>query len=297
MSIRTRKLKSGRTAYDVELRRPDGTKYGRRFYVKQQAKDWQAEQIADRARDTWADPVAGRIRLRDYAQEWLENRELAPRSREVYDSQLKHILAAFGDHSLNAITKRAVRGWNTKMRREVSPLQAAKCYRLLMAMLNTAVEDDVIGKNRCRIKGAAQERSAERPLVPLDKAIELAATIDRRYRALVLLAAGCGLRLGELLALTRADVDLVHGTLRVDKQKQELSKGQGIVVRPPKTEAGKRPVNIPTIIVGELEEHLREFVGAAPDATLFLGPRGGQRRARVYEEWHKAVTAAGLRLT
>lgn len=183
MSIRTRKLKSGRTAYDVELRRPDGTKYGRRFYVKQQAKDWQAEQIADRARDTWADPVAGRIRLRDYAQEWLDNRQLAPRSREVYDSQLKHILATFGDHSLNAITKRAVRSWNTKMRREVSPLQAAKCYRLLMAMLNTAVEDEVIGKNRCRIKGAAQERSGERPLVPLDKTLELAATIDRRYRA------------------------------------------------------------------------------------------------------------------
>lgn len=111
----------------------------------------------------------------------------------------------------------------------------------------------------------------------------------------MLLAAGCGLRLGELLALTRADVDLVHGKLHVDKQKQELSNGQGIVIRPPKTEAGKRPVNIPTIIVGELEEHLREFVGAAPEAALFLGPRGGQRRARVYEEWHKAVTAAGLR--
>lgn len=105
----------------------------------------------------------------------------------------------------------------------------------------------------------------------------------------MLLAAGCGLRLGELLALTRADVDLVHGKLHVDKQKQALSNGRGIVVRPPKTEAGKRPVNIPTIVVGELEEHLREFVGAAPDAALFLG--------RVAANDGRGCTRSGTRLS
>lgn len=85
-----------------------------------------------------------------------------------------------------------------------------------MAMLNTAAEDELIGRNRCRIKGAAAERSAER---------------------LVLIAMGCGLRMGELLGLTRADVDLLHRRVIVTKQRQELSK-LGITIRPPKTDAG-----------------------------------------------------------
>jgi hypothetical protein len=56
-----------------------------------------------------------------------------------------------------------------------------------MAILNTAAEDELIGANRCHLKGAAQEKSPERQLVPLEAALALAAAITPRYRALVLL--------------------------------------------------------------------------------------------------------------
>lgn len=293
MAIRARRLRTGKTVYDVMLRRADGSQYSRTFNTKKQAEQWQSQERVDRARDAWIDPNAGRISLREYASEWLSTRQLAPRTREVYDSQLKHILSTFGDTSLSAMEKRAVRTWHSRLVSEVSELQAAKCYRLLMAMLNTAAEDELIARNRCHVKGAAQEKSPERPLVPLAKALELAAAITPRYRALVLIAMGCGLRMGELLALTRTDIDVLHRRVHVTKQKQELAR-VGIVVRPPKTEAGVRHPEFPKVLAPEIEAHLAEWVGPEPDAPVFPGPNGGQRRSTVYRAWHKALEAVGL---
>src|SRR5207249_11514806 len=130
--------RSGKRAYDVELRRPDGTKYSKTFHSKRAALAWDAEQRADRSHDRWVDPTAGRVRLSEYATEWLRSRQLAPRTREIYKSQLKHILGAFGDVPLNAMSRRTVRAWHADLVDRVSPIQAAKCYRLLMAILNTA---------------------------------------------------------------------------------------------------------------------------------------------------------------
>lgn len=293
MAIRTRRLRNGKTAYDVELRRPDGTKYSKTFYAKREAQAWEAEQRAARARDRWIDPTAGRVALREYADEWLRTRRLAPRTQEVYASQLKHIVATFGDTPLNAITRRAVRGWYADLSERVSPLQAAKCYRLLMAFLNTAAEDDLIGKNRCRVRGAAGEISDERPLIPVSDALALVQAIDPPYGALLLLAATCGLRLGKLLGLTRGDLDFLHRRVIVNKQRQELS--SGIQVRRTKSPAGVRQITMPESIVPLLEAHLERHVEVGADAPLFAGPKGGVRRASFYKAWHKALKETGIR--
>ncbi|HET7654904.1 MAG TPA: tyrosine-type recombinase/integrase, partial [Acidimicrobiales bacterium] len=175
----------------------------------------------------------------------------------------------------------------------MSPLQAAKCYRLLMAMLNTAAEDDLLAKNRTRVRGAASETSDERPLIPVGQALALVEAIDPPYGALVLLAASCGLRLGELLGLTRGDLDFLHRRVIVTKQRQELS--SGIEVRRPKTAAGVRDLAMPESIVPVLEAHLDRHVGPNPDAPLFAGPKGGVRRASFYKAWHKALAKTGVR--
>jgi hypothetical protein len=76
----------------------------------------------------------------------------------------------------------------------------AKAYRLLKAILNTAVDDGLIRRNPCRIKGAGQEKSAERPVLTVPQVYALAGATDERYRVLVLLAAFTSLRWGELAA-------------------------------------------------------------------------------------------------
>ena len=91
----------------------------------------------------------------------------------------------------------------------------AKSYRLLRAVLATAVDDEIIDRNPCRIRGAGVENSAERPIATIEEVYELADAIELRYRVMVLTATFASLRLGELRALTRRHVDLLHRTIKV----------------------------------------------------------------------------------
>ncbi len=86
----------------------------------------------------------------------------------------------------------------------VSTVTAAKAYRLLRAIMNTAVEDELIRRNPCRIKGGGLEQSPERPVLTVRPVFDLADAIDERYRALVLLAVLCSLRWGEAALPQRA---------------------------------------------------------------------------------------------
>ena len=76
------------------------------------------------------------------------------------------------------------------------------------------MNDDRIAKNPCRIDGGGTERHPEQRFVSLNELYELAAVVPDRYRALVLTAGLGGLRQGELFALRRADVDLLHARHR-----------------------------------------------------------------------------------
>ena len=70
----------------------------------------------------------------------------------------------------------------------------AKAYRLLKAIMNTAVDDGMIRRNPCRIKGAGQEQSPERPVLTIRQVFALADAIEPRYRLLILLAVFGSLR-------------------------------------------------------------------------------------------------------
>ena len=123
----------------------------------------------------------------------------------------------------------------------------------------------------------------------------VAGAIEERYRALVLLAAWCGLRLGEALALTRADVDLEEGSVTIDKSAAELKSGERIV-GPPKTKAGIRKVFVPPHVVPALAWHLEYFSGGpTPSDLVFTGTLGQPvRRGSLYTAWMRATKAAGM---
>ena len=58
---------------------------------------------------------------------------------------------------------------------------AAKAYRLLRAVLTTAVEEDkILARNPCRIRGAGEERAAGRPVLTVDQVFELADQVGCR---------------------------------------------------------------------------------------------------------------------
>jgi integrase len=292
-----RKLPSGR----YQARYVDGP--GRRhkasstFATKADAGRWLADVEAAIARGTWVDPDAGRVLLADYAQGWINSRSgLRPRTRELYQSLLdRHLAPALGDIPLERITPALVRRWYSSAiaAGHVGRVTLAKCYRLLRAVLNTAVADGLLARNPCAIRGAGSERSAERPVATLAEVWTLAEAVDARFRAFVLTAAFAGLRFGELAALTRSRVDLESATISVTETLVEVP--GALLLGPPKSDAGRRSVAIPASLVPELERHLASFVGSEHDALVFTGAKGAPlRRSNWSVKWREACSAVGV---
>ncbi|MGH3502476.1 MAG: tyrosine-type recombinase/integrase [Nocardioidaceae bacterium] len=175
-------------------------------------------------------------------------------------------------------------------------MTTAKAYRLLRAILNTAVDDGRLKRNPCRVKGADQEKSPERPVATVGQVYAVADAMPARYRAFVLAAAFTSLRRGELIGLTRSDVDLDRGTLRVRRSLVQLNSGQ-LVSGPTKSTSGVRTVSIPAVLLHDLQEHLDSFVGSEAGALLFTTPAGSELRRNNWRRdvhWRKKLTDAGL---
>ncbi len=243
----------------------------------------------------WVDPQKGRITLEEYSTRWIDQRtDLRPRTEDDYRDIIRvHIAPKLGDEQLGKLTPGDVRSWYATLSAKV-PGRARKAYRLLRAILNTAVADEIIVRNPCRVRGAGQDRSAERPIATVAEVAALADAVDQRLRALVLLAGWCGLRRAELLALRRRDVDVLHTTVRVERS-MHTRRDNSIVIGPPKTDAGRRTVAIPPHIVADLEHHLGTYVAADADSLLFTERAGGPLRLYTVERaWRKARTAVGV---
>jgi len=150
--------------------------------------------------------------------------------------------AVFGNRAVADIKEAHVRRWRAELLDSgVSPASVAKAYRLMKAIMNTAVDDGIMRRNPCRVRGAGQDRSPKRPVLTVSQVVALGETVPERYRALVLLAAFGSLRWGELAALRRCDVEAGLGTVRVERSLTEPA-GGGYLFGPPKSAAGRRVV-------------------------------------------------------
>lgn len=198
-----------------------------------------------------------------------------------------------GGIELGKLTVSAVRAWHAALLVEL-PAVAPKAYQVLRTTLNTAVADGLLVVNPCKIKGAGQAHHEERPVASVAEVGDLADAVDPRWRAMVLLAYWCGLRLGELRALRRKDLDLLHRWVQVREQVADV--GGRLLTGPPKTDAGRRRVAIPPHIQDALAHHLEIFVGPEPDAYVFTGHHGAAPlpSATWRRAWDEARRTTGL---
>jgi integrase len=289
--------------WQARYRDPNGRVHNRMFATRGDAARYLAGIRADLDRGDWFDPSAGRVPLRDYADAWLKTRRvrgrpLAPRTVVQYRWQLdKHMLPSLGDHQLRQLSSAVIREWHLKITSANGPgaVTAAKCYRLLHTICASAVSDQEIARNPCTIPGAGLESSPERPTATIPQVLALAAAVGDRWRTLVLLAAFCSLRMGELAALTRRDIDLDTATVTVRASAADLPGGHRHI-GPPKSEAGRRTVTIPEAILDAVTEHLDTYADPGLDGLVFRGPRGGVLRDAnfVNDVWRPATRDFGL---
>ena len=179
-----RRLPSGR--YQASYLGPDGQRrYAPETYERKGDADKALSIIeAQMLRGTWTDPERGKIALADYAATWISQRpKLRPRTVDHYRWLLKkHIAPHLGTVPLGKLSTPMIRQWRaTLLGNGVSVSVAAKAYRLLRAVLMTATEDDkILTRNPCRIRGAGDEETAERPVLTVAQVFELAERVGRR---------------------------------------------------------------------------------------------------------------------
>jgi integrase len=294
---RVRRLPSGR--WQARYKGPDDIDRPapRTFASKTDAERWLTLTEAEIVRGDWIDPDAGRRPFISYARSWVAERpHLRPKTVQLYNGLVRlHMAPAFGSLTIQQITEPRVRRWRKSLLDAgLGQVTVAKAYRLLKAIMNTAVDDGIIRRNPCRIKGAGQEQSPERPVLTIRQVFALADAIEPRYRLLILLAVFGSLRWGELAALRRDHVDLRSGALRVEVSVVELTDGS-LVTGPPKSEAGKRSVTLPAFLLPELAAHLDRFTPPGLDSLVFVGPKNAPlRRSNFSRTWRDATTSAGL---
>jgi integrase len=106
-------------------------------------------------------------------------------------------------------------------------------------------------------------------------------------------AAGTGLRQGELFGLTVDRLDFLRRELRVDRQLWTPKQGPAVLA-PPKTSNSYRTVAISSLVAAGLSAHLATF-GARPDGLVFHTPPGGMVvRAQASTYARRAGLASGL---
>jgi integrase len=293
-----RRRSSGR--WQASYIAPDGLRRyaGGTFDRKGDAERWLSVVESEILRGQWLDPLLSAVSLEEYTSAWIRDRHLRPRTRENYqDAWRLHIKPFLGSKQLRDITPQVVRGWRTRLRESgCGEPTVAKAYRLLRAVLNTAVDDGLISRNPCRIRGADRTKTPERPVATVLQVYALADAVGARFRALILLAAVSGLRWAELVGLRRGDLDLASSAIRVPRRVAELRDG-AMDEGPTKTAAGLRTVALPEVVVDELQDHLAIFVRPEAAALLFTGAQGGRLRRGNFRravKWAEACVAAGL---
>jgi integrase len=175
----------------------------------------------------------------------------------------------------------------------LAPGSVELVYRWVSTIFKSAVADRVIAPSPC-IRITLPKR-VDTEIVPLNvtEVQALAAAVPDRYRALIVFAAGMGMRQGECFGLTVDRVDFLRKQVRVDRQLVAARAGVP-EFGPPKTKAGFRTIPMPEVVGGTLAAHLARY-HPGPAGLVFTNTLGHPlRRNTAGEMWHRAAAQAGL---
>ncbi|WP_100522675.1 tyrosine-type recombinase/integrase [Mycobacteroides abscessus] len=296
-----RKLPSGR--FQVRYTGPDGVRRPApsTFAARIDAEAYVVTKRREIDREIWNaadDQKAAPIAFGAYAASWLDGRQVAgrpikARTREHYTAILDdHLLPTFGNRQVAGIRPTDVRDWyaNTLANK---PTMRSHAYSLLRTIMGSAVNDELIDANPCRITGAGRAKRVHkiRP-ASIDELAAIAEAMPDRLRLMVVFASWCALRFGEAVELRRGDIDLKDEVIRI-RRAAVRTKGE-YATTTPKSDAGVRDVAVPPHIIPQIESHLSKYVDSKSNSLLFPAENGGHLQpSTLYRHWYRARESAG----
>ncbi len=186
-----------------------------------EAEDFALKVEHDKRAHVFIDPKAGRVLFRDAAATWLDQHLGADSSIATYRSVLRaHIDPAIGGKPIGAIRREDIKALIAGMHRKGLSASRIGCAHLVVsAVLAEAVRDKKLAESPCTGIHLPGVVTAADFILPAPAQVEaIAAGLPPDWAATVWLMHGCGLRIGEVLAVNlRCRIN--HGkTLRVKEQ-------------------------------------------------------------------------------
>jgi integrase len=263
------------------------------FAMKADALSYLSTVEADISRGVNIDPRAGRITVRELAEEWFSSNPGKRRGSLQRDEAILrlHVLPDLGRKQVSSVTKVEVQNLVRTWSAERAPRTVRRQYDVLRAVFAYAVATDRIGRSPCRSIKLPQPEALDRPsLSPADIA-RLAAATPAPLRPMIWIGGVLGLRWGEVAGLQAGAIDFERRELVVARQL-----GRDRTLGPPKSSAGHRSMTVPETLCAILAEHVSLFCRSGPDSLLFTSESG---RALDYTRWRRrvwmpATVSAGL---
>lgn len=189
----------------------------------------------------------------EYALKWLPLHKagVSDKCYNDYAKQLESLFPVMGDKRLPEVTvDDCAAAWRHYQGYSASTVHRAKM--LFVALFDAAIENDLCRKNPFRAKFAQPPKApagTHRALT--DEEMRLVRTVPHRMQLAAMIMMCAGLRRGEVLALTREDISLDSGMIRVNKAVRFIGNRPSLVR--PKTSAGTRFVPILSVLRPYLE--------------------------------------------
>ncbi|MFD7551006.1 tyrosine-type recombinase/integrase [Streptomyces sp. NPDC059816] len=194
----------------------------RSFDVLNDAKTWLATAQTDVRRQEFIDPRDGDLSVKDYISvHWWPSQSGDPSTIERIEQRVRrHILPHLGALPLNAVGTDVLRSWKKRLEQDLGPTSIRLVWATLSSVLQAAVEDRRLARNPCRAKTVRPPAAAPGRLEawPQEHVLAVRAALPDRYRVLVEIGAGLGLRQGEAFGLSLDDFDFDEGVVHIRRQ-------------------------------------------------------------------------------
>lgn len=199
---------------------------------------------------------------------------------------------------MNEIKPRDVVNWqNTMMKmtdengKPFSPVYLKTIHNQLSAIFNHAVKFYDLPSNPAQKAGnMGKEKSREMLFwtqAEYQQFAEEMMTKPMSFYAFEVLY-WAGLRLGELLALTKKDIDFRRGIIRINKSYQRID-GEDVITEP-KTPNSVRNIQMPEFLAEELKDYIESIYGIDDDDRIFP-----ISKSYLHHEMERGCKAAGVK--
>ena len=245
----------------------------RGFKTKREAQAWEHEQLNKVLADL-------DMTFESFVSRYAEDTKT--RLKENTWASKEHIIRTkllpyFGKLKMNNITAHQIITWQNELMKHAnksgekySPVYLRSIHSQLSAIFNHAVKYYGLRENPCKKAGCmGKKKNREMQFWTKEEYLKFAEVMMDKpssFYAFEMLY-WCGIREGELLALTPADFDFEKRTVSITKSYQRLN-GQNLITTP-KTEKSNRVIQMPQFLVDEIQDYLKQLYNIQSNNRMF----------------------------